>query len=158
MATYRQRIVASKMVDSGGKISMRRAMREAGYSEAMAKNPQKLTRSTAWKDLIGEKLSDELLVDRLVVLINAKKTEKTYVKGERIIKIEKEDYSAISRGLEMAFRIKGKYIAEKEIPYDPYENMTDEELDQKIKDLESSVYAKRYRMARNSKKEPKALT
>ena len=45
MATFRQKLVASKMVDYGGKISMRRAMREAGYSEAMAKNLQKLKKT-----------------------------------------------------------------------------------------------------------------
>lgn len=153
MATFRQKLAASKMVEFGGKMSMRRAMREAGYSEATAKNPQKLTRSVSWKEIIGEKLSDELLVDRLLVLINAKKTERSHKSSGKVVVTEREDCTAISRGLDMAFKIKGKYIADKEIPHDPFENLTYEELDAQIKELESSEYHQRYIRAGKKKEE-----
>lgn len=152
MATFRQKLAASKMVEFGGKMSMRKAMRAAGYSESMANNPQKLTRSVSWKEMIGEKLSDELLVNRLLVLINAKKTERTHKSDGKVIVTEREDCVAISRGLDMAFKIKGKYFAEKELLVDPLENMSMEEIDKEIKELESSIYHQRYIKASKKRK------
>lgn len=43
--TIKQTKAIAKLVENGGNVS--KAMREAGYSEAMAKNPQKLMRSKA---------------------------------------------------------------------------------------------------------------
>lgn len=48
MATIKQRLVAEKLVENGGNVS--KAMREVGYSEAMIKNPQKVTNSKGFKD------------------------------------------------------------------------------------------------------------
>ena len=48
MATIKQRLVAKKLVENGGNVG--NAMREAGYSEAMIKNPQKVTTSKGFQD------------------------------------------------------------------------------------------------------------
>lgn len=47
------------MVENGGNASA--AMREAGYSPAMAKNPQKLTRSQAFKEHFEKKYTPEYM-------------------------------------------------------------------------------------------------
>lgn len=55
----RMRMVAKKMLESGGTASVSAAMREAGYSPASARNPHKLTGSKTWAQLMDEFISDE---------------------------------------------------------------------------------------------------
>jgi len=59
MATIKQKLVASKMVENGGILG--KAMIEAGYSKAMARNPYKLTRSKGWLEATENLLLDERL-------------------------------------------------------------------------------------------------
>lgn len=61
MATIKQKLTASKLVENGGNVG--KAMLEAGYSEAMAKNPQKLTRSKGWQELIDKFISEDRLLN-----------------------------------------------------------------------------------------------
>lgn len=51
MATERQKRAAELIVERGGSIG--RSMREAGYTEATAKTPQKLTESNGFKEVIS---------------------------------------------------------------------------------------------------------
>lgn len=50
MSTLKQELVASKIVENHGNVS--KAMIQAGYSPATAKNPKNLTESKAWPMLI----------------------------------------------------------------------------------------------------------
>ncbi|HUD20886.1 MAG TPA: hypothetical protein VMQ44_02360 [Candidatus Saccharimonadales bacterium] len=61
MATYKQKLVASKIVENRGNIS--KSMLEAGYSPNTARNPKNLTNSCGWKELVNDKLSGETLVN-----------------------------------------------------------------------------------------------
>lgn len=63
----------SNALENGGNIS--KAMRDAGYSGAMAKNPHKLTQSEAWKVLMDRYLPDELLAKSHRELLNATRVE-----------------------------------------------------------------------------------
>lgn len=72
MATAKQRKAADKLVELGGN-DMGRAMREAGYSAATAKTPQKLTESKGFLDLCNELgLTDNLIVQALADDIKSK--------------------------------------------------------------------------------------
>lgn len=53
------------MIENGGNAS--RAMMEAGYSEAMAHNPHKLTKAPGFKELLAEYGLTESLVTRALV-------------------------------------------------------------------------------------------
>ena len=75
MSTFRQILAASKMVENGG--NMGKAMIEAGYSKAMAKNPYKLTRSRGWFEAIDGILFDDKLVQIHNELLDAEKIVKT---------------------------------------------------------------------------------
>ena len=76
MATQRQRKLVDKVIENGGNVS--RAMVEAGYSEASAKNPQKYINSDGVKELFEEYgLTRELVVTALVDDINAKRKNRT---------------------------------------------------------------------------------
>lgn len=60
-ANIRQRMVVGHFIANGG--SMSEAIRAAGYSEAMARNPQKLMQSPAFKELLETKLADTRLAE-----------------------------------------------------------------------------------------------
>ncbi|NCC19396.1 MAG: hypothetical protein EOM29_10705, partial [Bacteroidia bacterium] len=71
MATEKQIKAISNMVENGGIAS--RAMVDAGYSEATAKTPQKLTESKGFKELCEEYgLTDGLIIESLVEDIRLK--------------------------------------------------------------------------------------
>lgn len=138
MATTKQRRVAKILLENTGK-SVSSAMREAGYPEATAKNPQQLTRSQGWQELMIDHLSDEGLAKAHEELLNQTKTEyftfpKTMQDEEIEIKVnaagleliviqdgEKGRYAfyavidaqARKSALDMAYKLKGSYAAEK---------------------------------------------
>lgn len=70
MPTNREVITAKKFIENGGK-SVSKAMREAGFSEAYARNPHKLTRSKGWKELLEKNFPDSLLNKKHKELLRA---------------------------------------------------------------------------------------
>lgn len=95
MATIKQRKAAELLVENGGNAS--KAMRDAGYSPATAKTPQKLTESTGFQELCDELgLTDEFLLKALVEDITSKP-------GDR------------KPELELGFKVKGRMTDKKEI-------------------------------------------
>jgi hypothetical protein len=72
--THRQKLAASKMVENGG--NMGKAMLEAGYSKAMAKNPYKLTRSKGWAEFVKGMLSEEEILKKHKTLLHSEKMNK----------------------------------------------------------------------------------
>ena len=93
----RAKKVLDKIVETGGKISMQKAMLEAGYSKNHAHNSHLLTRSQMWQDLLNEFLPDELLLKKHFELLT-----KLDDKGE-------VDVQATARALDLAYKIKAKY-------------------------------------------------
>lgn len=71
--SIRQRLAIAKVVENGGNVS--KAMRDAGYSEATAKNPDKLTESKAFLELTAEYLPDEKILQRHAQQLNAHRLE-----------------------------------------------------------------------------------
>lgn len=133
----KQYYVFSSLIANGGKMkTLAQTIREAGYSESYARNPQKIKKTKAWKEYIA-KLSnnDEDLVRSLNVLLNAKKiTNKTFPIGfteEDAIEIFKDteyqllslkpykngvlvtylepDYSIRHKALDMIYKLRGLY-------------------------------------------------
>ena len=106
MPTRKQKAAFIKVVENHGNIS--KSMREVGYDETTAKNPKNLTESKGWKELMEEFLPDSLLAERHKELLN--KREYTN-KGDEII--DQPETQAVSKGLEMAYKLKGSYEPEK---------------------------------------------
>lgn len=100
MATTKQHKVVKKILENTG-MSVSKAMAESGYPPATAKNPQQLTNSKGWKELMKEYLPDDLLAQKHQELLN-----KTEITGDI-------DTQAVSKGLDMAYKLKGSYAAEK---------------------------------------------
>lgn len=124
------------MVANGGKSpTFAQAMREAGYSENYARNPQKLKATKTWQELSQESMPDEEILKRHRELLSACKVEtleipiEAYnhytvsiheeigwkligqtVKGKTVrLMFAVPDNKAILSALDMAYKLKGAY-------------------------------------------------
>ena len=94
MPTRKQKLAVAKMVENGGNAS--RAMIEVGYSPATAKNPDKLTNSIGYAELMDAFLPDDMLLRALSDDIEKKE-------GNR------------KPELELAFKLKGRMVERQEV-------------------------------------------
>lgn len=118
--TSRQKKLVRKISENLGK-PLGEVMREVGYSEEYANNPQQLTRTKGWQELMEQLLPDEPLLQRLKQVIN-----------------NKNDSVAI-KGLDTAFKVKGRYAAEKVKFEDPLSHLTAAELLERRKLVETKL-------------------
>lgn len=98
MATKRQIDTFEKVVNEHKPIP--KAMLEAGYSKSFSNNPQELTRSDAWKELLDKHIPDELLTQKHRELLDARDKEGNI------------DVTAVRSGVDMGYKLKGKYAPE----------------------------------------------
>lgn len=68
--TYKQKAVARDLLENTGK-SVSKAMFDAGYAPASAKNPQQLTRSKSWQKLMKTLVPDQSLIQKHKKLLEA---------------------------------------------------------------------------------------
>lgn len=94
MATFKQIQAINHLVENGGNVS--KAMRDAGYSPATAKTPQKLTESAGFAELMEAYLPDDILLRALADDIDGKPLNR---KAE----------------LELAFKLKGKMVEKQDV-------------------------------------------
>ena len=133
MVTIKQKLVANKIVENHGNIS--KTMREVGYSYNTAKKPGNLTNSKGWNELMEEYFPDEHLAKRHKDLLDK---EEVVVKNNNktgkvdIIKTGQIDPQSVSRGLDMAYKLKNKYAPDKLTIIDPNDDLTDEQLEEEI--------------------------
>lgn len=137
MATIKQKAVAKRITENHGNIS--KTMREVGYSKNTAKKPSNLTDSKGWEELMEEYLPDKDLAEKHQELLGATRLEHMVFPKNVKDKIIKEllesvncnvrkiqhgdqanhvwfwakDNIALKSGLEMAYKLKGKYAPEK---------------------------------------------
>lgn len=79
--TLLQRKALKATLENGGNVS--KAMKDAGYSEAMAKNPQKLKESDGWKELMKSVgLDDKSLLKKSKEHLQAKQLRTMMVDPE----------------------------------------------------------------------------
>lgn len=108
MATNKQKLVASKLLENPG-TSVSQAMREAGYKEGSAKNPQELTRSKGWAELMDKYVPEKLLLQRHKQLLNKRVT---YWAGDgenkKLVRTSEIDSAAVARGVELGYKMRGK--------------------------------------------------
>ena len=99
---------------SNNVVTRQDAMLQEGYSEVYAKNGH-IAETDSWQELMRTYLPDELLAKRHKELLNKRELVKIFnhTTGE----YEKElydspDTQAVSKGLELGYRIKGKFPKE----------------------------------------------
>lgn len=62
---------------------------------------------------IAEQIPDSLLVKKHLELLNVPRKMRTYIKGDLTNEIEELDSNAVSKGLDMAYKLKSSYAPEK---------------------------------------------
>jgi hypothetical protein len=133
----RQKIAFKNVVENGRSVS--RAMRDAGYSPKTAVDPSKLTKSKSWKQLMDQYLPESLLAQEHKKLLQHKMLDYfTFPKmmkndeikanvesnGLKLISIREsekgrmafysiDDANAKSKGIDMAYKLRGSYASEK---------------------------------------------
>lgn len=113
------------LAEKGGSIGS--ALLEAGFSEITAKTPTKVTETKGWKQLVDERLSDELLSKRHQELLNKRETH--VINAENVLDLG-PDTQAVTKGLDMAYKLKGNYAPEKSVSV-----VIDVEADSEVKAL-----------------------
>ena len=111
MGKTRAKKAFDNMVENGGNISQ--AMIKAGYSKNTAKTPSKLTNTKTFQALTQKYLPDDVLLTKHRELLEVPRKMRTYIKGDLQTEIEELDSQAVGRGLDMAYKLKGAYAAEK---------------------------------------------
>lgn len=103
----------------GKNKSMRNVMLKAGYSEATAVNPSaKLISSIGWQKLLDKYLPEKMIAERHrqlldkkeLVIRNNNKTGKL-----EVLETGQIDAQAVSKALDMYYKLKGTYAPEKNI-------------------------------------------
>ena len=117
MATLNQKRVFDKITKKvgNGVVEVGPAMRGI-YADSVTRNPSKLTRSKGWQELMEMHLPDKELAKKHRAMLN--KTEKIVVSdGARDgshIEDTHEPHADVNRALDMAYKLKGRYVGESE--------------------------------------------
>lgn len=141
MATTKQKIAVKKMSENirkGGSKTTGQILKEAGYSESVSKSPQRVTESKGWQELMEEYFPSEYLLKKHKKLLN-KKEIVTY-QGEYTK--TRQPHSDVKYALDMLYKLKGLYKEPKQVDYNPYSDLSDEELDERIRKLKKSLRVK----------------
>ena len=112
----KQKKFVKEYVKNGGNATQ--AIIDAGYDVgsngvARAMGSENLTKpniASAVKSL-AERIPDDLLIQKHLELLNAQKIFRTTIKGELVNEEESIDNNAISKGLDMAYKLKGSYVS-----------------------------------------------
>lgn len=110
MPSLKQKETFKNTLENGGIVS--RAAKGI-YSDSMAKNPQKITNTKGWEELLEQNIPDKLLAEKHRELLNAEIKTRQTLKGELVWEEEKMDSNAVSKGLDMGYKLKGRYAPEK---------------------------------------------
>lgn len=128
MSDIKQAVVAARIVEDR-RVSQQQAMIQAGYSKSYATHPHQLKNTKSWKELMEQFIPETLVAQKHMELLTAKKVKRLYVKGELQAEEEEVDTQAVGKGVEMAYKLRGKYAPEihKHI-FEQLDKMSDDEL------------------------------
>ncbi len=113
MPTIKQKKAFKETGANGGNI--KRAMKTAGYGKTKS---DKLTKSKGWQELLKMHLSDEMLAKKHKQLLDKQEVivKNNVTSGEiDVIPTGEIDVQAVKAGLDMAYKLKGRYIERTDI-------------------------------------------
>lgn len=110
MPTIKHKIAFKEVVNGS---TLTDAMKVAKYSPSAVKRTNKLTRTKGWQELMEKELPDGLLAKKHRELLEVPRKIRHFKKGDLESEYEELDSNAIKSGLDMAYKLKGKYAAEK---------------------------------------------
>jgi len=111
------------------------AMEAVGYAPSVARTPAVLTKSNGWQELMRRHLPDSALAKRHRELLEKQEQishlEKDINTGQiKTTFIDVPDTQAVSKALDMAYKLKGAYAPEKSVNVN-----IDTEPSDRVKDL-----------------------
>lgn len=122
MATLKQKKAARKTSESlrsDTPPTKSEILLESGYKPSIAEKPAIVFDSKGFKDELAKLIPDDLLVKRHLELLNKREVVKTFSHetGETEIEItDQPDTQAVSKALDMAYKLKGSYAKETDPP------------------------------------------
>lgn len=78
----------------------------------------RLLKTESIREIVGsiaDNIPDSLLVDKHMELLTVPRKIRKFIKGDLVNEYEEVDSSAIGKGLDMAYKLKGSYAAEKSL-------------------------------------------
>lgn len=104
--SVRKQMLIERIIENKGNVS--KSMREVGYSESYAHNPQLVTKQPVFIELLEKKLPDKHLLKKHREFLDSKKIIRVYVKGDLKETTEETDSNAV-KALDMVYKLKGRY-------------------------------------------------
>jgi hypothetical protein len=114
------------------------ALMDAGYSPASARNPSEILDNPVIQQSFQEilekaGLSDDYIAEKHRELIDAKKVVSIRTESEGVTEVTVPDYTARARGLDMYYKVSGRYVEKQEVSGKDggpiqIEQLTDDEL------------------------------
>ena len=123
--TIKHKKALKRLAENGGNLG--EAMRVAGYSKISSKTPKKMTSSKGWRELMDEYFPEEELAK-----LHAEQLGATSVIYKNRKQIELPDNQARLRALDLGYKVRGSYAAQKIKFEDPNEDLTDEEIENEL--------------------------
>lgn len=111
MATTR---VKKAIKNIGNSRTEEEALVKAGFTKSYARSGQ-IKKTKGWQEIMEKNLPDKLLMEKHRELLEVPKKIRHFKKGELEDEYEELDSAAISKGLDMAYKLKGRYAPEKSV-------------------------------------------
>lgn len=104
-----------KVLKGESKLKDRDIAEKCGYGKDIQKNPHKLKRTKGWQELMDKYFPDAKIAKSVNLLLEKKETrlEKDENGKIRVIRTKEIDVNAVSKGVEFAAKMKGKYTDDK---------------------------------------------
>ena len=103
MPTLKQKLAFKEITEKHRPVST--VMKEVGYKESTSNKPSNLTESDGWNELMNKHLPDSALAKKHRELLNKREYRTFYGNSEDI----GPETQAVSKALDMAYRLKGRY-------------------------------------------------
>jgi len=122
MPTLNQRKAVRETIENlrkGKKVSIGKILVKNGYGKSMQTNPQVVTRSKGWQELMEEMLPDDLLAAVHTKVL--KKKEKIVVgigKGYSEVVDTGQPHSDALKAAELAYKLKGRLVTKTDVTSD----------------------------------------
>lgn len=122
--------------DPGMPVS--KAMIQSGYSINSARTPSRYVGKENLLRLFNKSIPDKLILKAHKKLLNAKTRVRTFKKGDLVTEITQEDTLGLSKGVELAYKVKGAFAPEeKTLTVTGLESKGDDELGEIVRDNQS---------------------
>lgn|ERR1035437_6602578 len=112
MATRKQIALVKELVESNGSTSMGEAMIKAGYSKNTALNPQQVTKSLAWPELVKKYLDEDKTLSVHQAQLDA--TKQLSARNGKDANAETDDFIEVPdnqarlKAVELAYKVTGR--------------------------------------------------